>query len=433
LSTGVLLFALGTSIVTGLLFGIAPALQATNPSLVPALKGEAPAGRSRARASSGLVVAQMALSIVLLVCAGLFLRNLRLATTVDKGFDSSHQLIASVDPYLQGYDRARTEEFYRRLAERLGGMPAVRSVATANEVPLGLSENDGGVTVPGYTPSPNENMSVQNNRVSVGYFETMRIPILKGRAIETRDDSTGQMVVVVNQRFVDHFWPGEDPLGRVVHTAGADHVVIGVVPTGKYVRLGEDPTPFIYFSLAQHFSSERVIQVRTVGDPAAFMPTLRSEIAALDPTMPLSDVRTMEAHLGIALLPARLTGTVLGIFGLLGLGLAAIGIYGVMAYAVAQRTREIGIRMAIGAGRGDVVRLLMRQGLGLVAAGLGIGLALAIGAAKLASSQLYGSGGFDIVTFAVVPLVLIAVAALAIWIPSRKASGLDPVDALRME
>ena len=433
LSPSVLVFTIGASVITGLLFGIAPALQATRPSLVPALKGEAPAGRSRARASSGLVVAQMALSIVLLVCAGLFLRNLRAATTIDKGFDSSHQLIANVDPSLQGYDQPRTEEFYRRITERLTATSGVRGVTTASRVPLGLSNNDWGVTIPGYTPSPNEMMSVRNNMVSQGYFETMHIPITKGRALDARDDASAQKVTVINQHFADHFWPGQDPIGRIVHTGGADHTVIGVVPTGKYERLGEDPISYMYFSQRQHFEAGRFIQVRTTGDPAAFMPTLRAEVAALDAEIPLADVRTMEAHLGIALFPARLTGAVLGIFGLLGLGLAAIGIYGVMAYAVAQRTREIGIRMAIGAGRGDVMRLLMRQGLGLVATGLVIGIALAVGAAKLASSQLYGSGGFDAVTFAAVPLVLICVAALAIWIPSRKASGLDPVDALRME
>ena len=433
LSPSVLVFTIGASVITGLLFGIAPALQATRPSLVPALKGEAPAGRSRARASSGLVVAQMALSIVLLVCAGLFLRNLRAATTIDKGFDSSHQLIANVDPSLQGYDQPRTEEFYRRITERLTATSGVRGVTTASRVPLGLSNNDWGVTIPGYTPSPNEMMSVRNNMVSQGYFETMHIPITKGRALDARDDASAQKVTVINQHFADHFWPGQDPIGRIVHTGGADHTVIGVVPTGKYERLGEDPISYMYFSQRQHFEAGRFIQVRTTGDPAAFMPTLRAEVAALDAEIPLADVRTMEAHLGIALFPARLTGAVLGIFGLLGLGLAAIGIYGVMAYAVAQRTREIGIRMAIGAGRGDVMRLLMRQGLALVATGLVIGIALAVGAAKLASSQLYGSGGFDAVTFAAVPLVLICVAALAIWIPSRKASGLDPVDALRME
>jgi len=433
LSPAVLAFTFGTSIVTGLLSGIAPALQATHPSLVPALKGEAPAGRSRARASGGLVIAQMALSIVLLVCAGLFLRNLSHATTIDKGFDSGHQLIANVDPSLQGYNRPRTEEFYRRLTERLAAMPAVRGVSTASSVPLGLGESDQGVAVPGYTPAPNEMMSVQYNEVGPGYFSTMGIPILKGRPLEARDDATAQQVIVINQHFADHFWPGQDPLGRTVRTSGSDHTVIGVVPTGKYDRLGEDPTSFMYFSQLQHFEAGRWVQIRTAGDPSAFAPTLRAEVAAIDADMPLADVRTMETHLGIALLPARLTGAVLGIFGLLGLGIASIGIYGVMAYAVSQRTREIGIRMAIGAGRGDVVRLLMRQGLGLVAAGLVIGLALAVGAAKLASSQLYGSGGVDAVTFAAVPVVLIGVAALAIWIPSRRASGLDPVMALRRE
>jgi predicted permease len=433
LSPTVLLFTFGASIVTGLLFGIAPALQATRPSLVPALKGEAPAGRSRARASSGLVIAQMALSIVLLVCAGLFLHNLKAATNIDKGFDSSNRLIASVEPELQGYDRPRTEEFYRRITERLSAMPGVISVTTASRMPLGMSNNDWSITVPGYTALPNEMMSVENNMVAPGYFTTLGIKVLKGRGFETRDNETSQKVTVINQHMADHFWPGQDPLGRLVHTGGTDHTVIGIVPTGKYQRLGEDPRSYMYFSLAQHFDAGRWIQVHTAGDPSAFIPTLRAQVSAIDADMPLSDVRTIDAHLGIALLPARLTGAVLGIFGLLGLGLAAIGIYGVMAYAVSQRTREIGIRMAIGADRGDVVRLLMRQGLTLVATGLVIGLVFAVGAAKLASSQLYGSGGFDVLTFALVPMVLIAVAALAIWIPSRRASGLDPVVALRRE
>ena len=433
LSPAVLLFTLGTSVVTGLLFGIAPALQATRPSLVPALKGEAAAGRSRARASTGLVVAQMALSIVLLVCAGLFLRNLQAATTIDKGFDSDHQLIANLDPSLQGYDQARTVEFYRRLTQRLAALPAVRHVSTATLMPLGLSNNDWSVTIPGYTPSPNEMMSVENNVVGTDYFASMGIPIIKGRGIEARDDSTAQKVLVINQHFADHFWPGQDPLGRVVHLGGADHVVIGVVPTGKYERLGEDPMSYMYLSERQHFQAGRWIQVRTAGDPEAFAPTLRTEIAAIDDQMPISDLKTMDVFLGIALMPARLTGAVLGIFGMLGLGLAAIGLYGVMSYTVAQRTREIGIRIAIGAGRGDVVRLLMRQGLGLVVAGTAIGLTLAVVAARLARSQLYGSGGFDVITFAAVPVALIGIAALAIWVPSRKASGMDPVMALRRE
>ncbi len=375
----------------------------------------------------------MALSIVLLVCAGLFLRNLRQATTIDKGFDSGHQLIASVDPGLEGYDRARTEEFYRRLTERLKSNPAVVHATTASRVQLGLANSDAGTKIPGYTPAPNENMSIPYNVVTPDYFETMGITLTRGRGFATRDDSSAQGAIVVNQHFADHFFPGADPMGRTVHMLERDHVIIGVVPTGKYSRLGEDPTSYVYLAQAQHFDIGRWIQVRTAGDPAAFIPTLRAEVAAIDPDLPLSDVRTMTTHLGIALLPARVAGSVLGVFGVLGLGLAAIGIYGVMAYVVAQRTREIGIRMAIGAGRGDVMLLVLRQGLGLVVGGAAIGLVLALGAARLAKSAMYGSAGFDGVTFATVPLVLLGVASLAIWFPARRASSLDPVVALRRD
>ncbi|HVT40986.1 MAG TPA: ABC transporter permease [Gemmatimonadaceae bacterium] len=433
LSPTVLIFTLAISVVTGLLFGVAPALQATRPSLVPALKGEAPAGESRSRVRGGLVVAQMALSIVLLVSAGLFLRNLKAATSIDKGFISDHLLNAEVDPGMQGYDRARTEDFYRRLTERLRAIPTVRAVGLAEMVPLGLSESDNSVEIPGYVAAPNENMSVQVNTVSPGYFEAMGIPLLQGRGFSTRDDSAGLHVMVVNQHFVDHFWHGLNPIGRIVHTRGSDHTVIGVVPTGKYFRLGEDPATFMYLAQAQHWSSGMTIHIRTTGDPTALMPTLRAEVAALDADLPLGNVRTMENHLGIALLPARLTGAVLGIFGMLGLVLASLGIYGVMAYTVSQRTREIGIRMAIGAAGGDVVRLVMRQGLALVVAGTVIGFLGALGAARLIRGVLYGGGGFDAVTFAAVPLVLITVASMAIWIPAHRASGMDPVLALRQE
>jgi predicted permease len=433
LSPTVLAFTIAISLATGVLFGIAPALQATHPSLIPALKGEAPAGASRSRISSGLVVAQMALSIVLLVCAGLFLRNLKAATAADKGFVSDHLLITEVDPGLQGYDRARTEDFYRRLTERLGAIPGVRAVGFAEYVPLGFSENDSFVTIPGYVPSGKEFMSVQNNAVAPGYFEAMGIPILKGRGFAAQDDSAGRAVVVVNQRFVDHYLAGKDPIGQTVHSRGKDHTIIGVVPTGKYLRLGEDPTAFMYFAQAQHWDAGMTVHVRTTGDPTAFIPVLRAEVAALDPTLPLSNVRSMESHLGIALLPARLSGAVLGIFGILGLVLAAVGIYGVMAYSVAQRTREIGIRMAIGAAAGDVVRLVMRQGMALVLAGTAIGLAGAVAASRLIRGILYGSGANDPLTFVAVPLVLMGVAMLATWIPARRASAMDPLLALRQE
>jgi len=432
LSPTVLLFTFAISLATALLFGIVPALQATSPSLIPALKGEAPAGESRSRISRGLVVAQMALSIILLVCAGLFLRNLKAATAADKGFVAENLLVAEMDPGLQGYTRARSEQFYQRLTERLESMPTVREVGLAQTVPLNLSSSDTRVDVPGYVPAANELTSVLYNTVSPGYFEAMGIPV-NGRGFLAQDDSAGRRVMVVNQQFVKHYFAGNDPTGQVVKTRGGDHTIVGVVPTGKYFNLGEAPAAFMYFAQAQHWDAGMVIHVRTTGDPTALIATLRAEVAALDATMPLSNVRSMTSLLGTALLPARLTGAVLGIFGVLGLVLAAIGTYGVMAYSVAQRTKEIGIRMAIGASTGDVVRLLMRQGMSLVGIGIAIGLAGAFGASRLIRGVLYGGGENDPLTFAAVPILLAGVAMAAIWIPARRAAAMDPLVALRHE
>ncbi len=432
-SPAVLVFTLGVTVATAFLFGLAPALQATRPSMIPALKGEAAAGESRSRVTRGLVVAQMALSIVLLVCAGLFLRNLQAATTLDKGFDADHAVVASVDPGLEGYTRARAQQFYDRLTERLTADPAVTAVGLAGWLPLGLNESDSWVRIPGYTPAKNENMSVQYDIVTPGYFKAMGIRVLEGRAFTPQDDSAAASAIVVNQEFAKHFWPGQDALGRTVHVHGRDCTVVGVVPTGKYQRLGEPPTAFMYLPQAQDWTFGMTVVIRTKGDPMAVVPNLRSAVAALDPNMPLADVRSLDAHLGIALLPARLTGWVLGIFGLLGLVLASIGIYGVMAYSVAQRTREIGIRMAIGAAGGAVVALLMRQGMALVVAGAAIGLAAAVAIAQVIRGQLYGGSGLDPLTFVVVPIVLVAVAMGAIWIPAKRAASLDPVRALRQD
>ncbi len=433
LSPIVLAFTVVTTAVAAVLFGIAPALQATRPSLVPALKGEAPAGESRSRMRSGLVVAQMALSIVLLVCSGLFLRNLRAATVIDKGFVSENMLVGDVDPGRQGYPRARTEEFYARLRERLLASPAVVSVAFAESEPLGFNSSDTRVEVPGYVPAQNENMSVNYTAVTDGYFDTMGIPILQGRGVLARDDTSAQRVLVVNQQFANKYLAGREAVGATVRTGGRDHTIIGVVPTGKYQSLGEAPRAFMYFSWAQRFSSGQIVFVRTKGDPAAVIPTMRAEVAALDVNLPLGNLKTMDRHLGIALMPARVTGAALGVFGLLGLALAAIGMYGVMAYSVSQRTREIGIRMAIGAGVADVVRLVMRQGLVLVCVGGVIGVAGAFAASRALGSALYGGGQNDLFTFVVVPVILVGVAMVATWVPARRAARTDPLAALRQD
>jgi predicted permease len=433
LSPLVVAFAFGVSLLTGLLFGLAPALQATNPSLIPALKGEAPAGQSRSRASKGLVVAQMALSIVLLVSAGLFLRDLQNVTTVDKGFVAENLLIADLAPGLQGYSRARSEEFYRRMREKLTDNPNVKAVGFVDNVPLGLSENDSYVEIAGYAPSKNENMSLQNTRVTPGYFEAMGIQLKQGRGFTEQDDTASVRVMIVNEQMAKKYWAGTSPIGKTVKYGGKEHTVVGVVPTGKYQRLGEPPTPFYYLAQEQHWSESMSIVIRTTGDPQVVAPVLRSAASSFDETLPVSDIRTMTRHLGIALMPARLAGAALGVFGLLGLVLASVGMYGVMAYTVSQRRREIGIRMAIGAAGGDVVGMIMKQGLSLVIIGAAIGIGGALAASRLLRGVLYSPSVIDPMTFAGVPLLLTAVAALASWLPARRASGVNPLEALRRE
>ena len=436
LSPGVLLFAGLVTVVTGLLFGLAPAIQATRPSLIPALKGESPAGRKGSRTTRSLVVAQAALSIVLLTTAALFLANIRTATRVDTGFVSDGLALGTLDPTLQGYDRARTADFYRRLTDRLRATPGVESMALTNSIPLGLGGSDRSIWVPGYDPRPGEGMSIHYAIVSPGLMETMGIRVLAGRDFAEPDDSTATPAIIVNRQFVDRFWSGQNAIGRTVRVgsreSGRDHTVIGVVPTGKYRRLGEDPTAFMYFAQSQTWSADMAVVLRS-SDPGPLLALLRREVAALDPAMPLAGVRTMNEHLGIALMPARLIGTVLGIFGLLGLVLASVGMYGVMAYSVAQRTREIGIRMAIGSSRPMVLGLLMRQGLSLIFAGVVIGIAGAVAASRLIRGLLYGDAPLNPVVFVAVPVLLTLVAAIATFVPARKAASIDPLLALRTE
>lgn len=433
LSPLVLWFALGVTVLTGVVFGLVPAMQATRPSLLPALKGELPAGGSRSRVSRVLVVAQVALSMILLVSAGLFALNLQSVTTIDKGFSSDHLAIGEVDPTLQGYTSAAIDEFFQRLRERIRAQPSVQSVGFVDQLPLNLNGSDTGVEIPSYIPAENEGMSIQYAIASPDYFRTMGVALLRGRDFTQQDNANTMRVMVVNQRFVDRFWPGQNALGKLVNVGRSQYAVIGVVPTGKYKSLGEDPLAHMWFSQSQRSTFGMAIVVRTTGDPSAFLGTLRREVAALDPNLPLSNLRTMEQHLGITLLPARLAAVTLGIFGVLGLLLASVGIYGVMAYAVAQRTREIGIRMAIGASSGAVIRMIMRQGLSLVLIGSAIGLVGAMLASRLLAGILYGSNAIHPAAFAVVPLVLIAASAAATFIPARRAAAVDPAITLRSD
>jgi len=352
---------------------------------------------------------------------------------VDKGFNENNLLLASVDPGLQGYDRDRAEVFFRELEAGLSALPGVQSVGFATQVPLTLSSSDRGVQIPGYEPGENENMSIRHNMVTPGYFEAMGIPILAGRPFLDMDDRDGARVMVVNQQFANRFWPDEDATGRTVRSGGEDWEVVGVVPTGKYFSLGEEPTDFMYFPQAQDWTFPMTAHIRTAGDPNALAISVRREVERLDAALPVADLRTMTNTLGISLFPARLGGTALGIFGILGMILAAVGIYSVMAYSVSQRTREIGIRVALGADSGSVVGMVIKKGMTMVAVGVVLGATIALGASRLMSNLIYGVSAVDPVTFLGVPGMLVCVALLATYLPARRAASVDPMKALRSE
>jgi len=428
----VLLFTGVVSLVSGFVFGMAPALQATNPDTVSAIKGEANVRSGGTRASSALVVMQMALSLLLLISSGLFLRSLQAATRIDPGFDDPANLaIASADPGLQGYEEARSAEFWDRLLEEIGALPEVSSVGLTLYAPLGLNSSDRGVAIPGYEFAEGERTSLRYSYVSEGYIETMGIALVEGRSFTRQDDAEGAPVMIVNRRFADRFWPGESALGKVVRTAGRDWQVVGVTETGKYQSLGEEPQEFMYLPVRAIFRSDLTIVARAEGDPQVVLQRIRELARDTDPDLPVYDLRSMEDHMGIALLPARLGGSVLGLFGLLGLTLAAVGIYGVMAYSVSQRKRELGIRVALGANRRSVLRLVLGEGLKLTLFGTALGLVAALGASRLLGGLLYNVNALDPVAFTVVPATLVFVSAIAVYLPARRAARVDPIGALK--
>ena len=434
LDNSVLLFTLIVSVTAGIIFGLAPALQAANPDTMAAVKGAMEDRPGRSRLGSSLVVLQMALSLILLISSGLFLRSLQGATEIDPGFDQPGSLVlTSVDPGLQSYDEARSREFLDRLMEDVGALPEVTEVGMTSSVPLGLNSSDRGVVIPRYDFAEGERRSLYYSMVTEGYLEALGVRLLEGRMFTRQDDESASPVIIINQRFAERFWPDESALGRVVTTAGEDREVVGVVETGKYRSLGETPTEYMYLPQQELFRTAVIVVARTRSNPAAVLRRIQETVRAADPDMPVYDVRTMEDHMGIALLPARLGGSVLGLFGVLGLVLAAIGIYGVMAYSVAQRTREIGIRVALGADRGRVVRLMLGEGMKLTVIGVGVGLVGAAAAARLVRGLLYNVSALDPAAFLGVPLLLVGVAAIAVYVPARRAASVDPIRALKTD
>jgi predicted permease len=430
----VLLFTLGISLASGVIFGLAPALQAANPDTVSAVKGESGEKGGRSRMSSSLVVLQMALSILLLISSGLFLRSLKGATEIDPGFDDPGNLaMVSLDPGLQGYDEAGARDFFDRLMGGVENLPEVTAVGMTNQVPLSFGNSDRGVGIPGYEFAEGERQSLRYSYITEGYLEAMGIQVVEGRGYTLADDEAGPPSIIINKRFAERFWPGEPAVGKIVHTAGQDREVIGVVETGKYSSLGEAPTEFMYLPYRERFSFSMTLIARTRMQPETALGQIRTMVRDMDSNMPLFDVRTMEDHMGIALLPARLGGEVLGGFGILGLLLAGIGVYGVMAYSVARRTREIGIRVAMGANRSSVIRMVLGEGLKLAGIGTVVGLIAAAGASQAIKGMLYNVNALDPVAFIGVPVVLVSVAAVAVYLPARKAASVEPMKALKTD
>jgi len=434
----VLAFTLVLSIATGVVFGLVPALQATRPDLVPALKDEATlAGFKRSRLRNALVVGQMSLSLLLLICAGLVVRSLRQASTIDAGFQPEGMVAMSIDVGLQGYDEGRGQAFYQQLTERVASLPEVESVALATKVPLSLSHSTTSVFREGQVLPPGaQRPSVYYAQVSPEYFSTLKIPLVEGREFGDADREGVPRVCVINETLARQLFPNESAVGKRVSYGSGEGpytTVIGVARDGKYVSLGERPHAFIYQSLLQSYNNHATLLARTRRAPAGAIPALRRAVQSLDETLPVYDVKTLTEHMGLSLLPARAAAGLLGSLGVLALALAALGIYGVMSYAVAGRTREIGVRMALGAQGADVLRLVLRQGMTLVLLGVALGLAAAFGATRLLASLLYGVSASDPVTFAVVTLLLATVALIAIIIPARRATKVDPMVALRYE
>jgi len=434
----VLGWTFGLSLVTGVLFGLVPALQASKPDLLSALKDEASMrGYRKSRMRDLFVIGQVAMSLLLLVSAGLFLRAVTRAHTFFPGEHPEHVLTVTLDPGMLGYDDARTRGFYRQLLERVETLPSVESVALANGIPIG-----NGYSMTAFDIKARDTMSGFNT-VTPEYFRTMRIPVLRGRNFSDADRAGAPRVAIIDETLARRFFPREDPIGQYL---GSDHdlragkakiEIVGVVRGGQDDATDGPPRYFIYLPVAQPLFEQgfkrMILHVRTANAPQDMFVELRREVGALDPNMPLLNTTPLTEAINTALLPQRLVASIAGGFGVVGLALAAIGIFGLVSYTVAQRTHEIGIRMALGAQQADVLRMVLRQGLRVTSLGLAIGLALAFAVTRLLSSLLYGVSATDPATFVGVSLLLCVVAMLACYIPARRATRADPIVALRYE
>jgi putative ABC transport system permease protein len=433
----VLVFTLAVAVLTGIVFGLAPALQTTRPDLISSLKNETAITNQHLRRfglRDALVVSQLAVSLVLLIVAALFVRSLGHAVNFDPGFATQNLITASLATGGAKLSREQGQAFYKQAIERVNNLPGVRGATLSVIVPISGGGQRRNVVFEEYQPQPNEDTELNTNVVGPDYFRTMEIPIVKGRDFGPQDRQDTLGVVIVNEELARRYLGG-NALGKRlrVDSEGPFLEIVGVARTAKYRDLREDVLPFIYLPLAQEYQPDMTLLVRTTGDPAALLATLRNEMLAVNKSVPIFAVRTMTEQIAGQLAVDRMIAVLLSIFGAVALLLAAIGIYGVMAYAVAQRTREIGIRIALGAERVDILSMIVRRGLTLTLIGAGIGLALAFAVTRVVKTLLFGISATDPLTFSAISILLIAVALLASYFPARRATKVDPIVALRNE
>jgi len=432
----VLGFTLAVSVLTGVLFGLVPALQASRPDLVGDLKEETlRTGGSRRHPSlrNSLVVAQVGLSVVALVAAGLFLRSLGRAQDIDPGFETRELALVTMSAGQRGYDQVRAEELYDQVLERVRSLPGVRSASLATNLPLfgGFSRS---VFPEGQPQERGRGILVNTNSVDPAYFQAVGVSFLRGRDFSATDRAGARPVVIVNETMARRFWPGQDAIGRRFQFYGDESYreVVGIVRTSNYVTVGEQPQACAFIPLRQNYADTVSLHLRSEGDPAAALGAAQREIRLLDPELPLTNLWTASQLIDQSLWAPKLGAGLLSLLGLLALTLASVGLYGVMGYWVARNRREIGIRMAIGAGRPDVLALVLKRAMVLVAIGVVLGLAASLAVSRVISTLLYG-GARDPLTFLGVPLLLAMVALVASWLPAFRASRVDPVVALRYQ
>jgi predicted permease len=432
----VFLFALLLSLATGFIFGVLPALRASRTGLVEGLKEEThvagPSGRS-ARFQKTLLAGQVAFSLVSLIAASLFLRAVQRAYDIDPGFDHQHLAVLMMNPEQRGHDVVRLKAFHRQVEDRVSRIPGVQAVTWASNLPFWSSASRG-IFIEGQEQQrKSETVTTVTNTIDVDYFRTMQIPLLQGRAFTARDQEGSLPVVVINEDLARRYWPHGNAIGNHLRLSGdtVRRQIVGVVKTSNYTTLGEAPQPCLYLPIRQSPGGSANLYFRSAGDPSLLLTAVQRGIKEVDPGVQVTDVRTGAKLVNQVLWNARIVLGMLGIFGLLALALASVGLYGILAYSVSSRQREIGVRMALGASRLDVLRLVLRQGMMLVAIGVSLGLTISLLVGRAFSRMLFGLSPADPLSLLGASAVLLLVAALACYLPALAASRMDPMQALR--